>query len=418
MRRLYLDNAATSFPKAPGVAQAVARHILRIGAAPGRASYAESRESGRILEACRERICRLINGASADHVIFTLNGTDALNMAIKGVAAHARRVREGRPVHMVASVLDHNSVLRPLNAIAAVGVEWTCVPCNEEGIVDPALVGGALRPDTALVTIAHASNVTGAIQPVGEIAALCRRRGVLLLVDAAQSVGHIPVDAGAIGPDLLAFPGHKGLLGPLGTGVLYVRPGVESKVDPLRVGGTGTASELDVQPEFLPDKYEAGSANAPGLAGLAEAVAWILEHSAGFAHERDLTALMLEGLGSGGARLSATDSRYGANGPLAGFRVLGPADAARRVGVFTLAHDGINPHDLAAVLEAEFGILARAGLHCAPRVHGVMGTSESGGLRLSLGPFVTADDVRYACESLGDAAAGLLPRGVRASRRS
>lgn len=396
MRRLYFDNAATSFPKPPAVYDAMLRYGREIGGTAGRGSYREAREGARVINECRSRLCELFNGESADHVVFTLNTTDALNLAIKGIVSNRLRRDPRRPLHLVTTEADHNSVLRPFNALAGRDeVEWTCVHADERtGLVDAADVGAALRAETALVAITHASNVTGVIQPVAQIGAACRARGVPFLVDAAQSLGHIPVDVRAMPIDLLAFPGHKGLLGPLGTGGLYIRPGLEDRLDPLREGGTGSRSEDDVQPGMLPDKYEPGSQNALGIAGLSEGVAWHLG-SGGSAHERVAIEGMIEGL----AELDAPGPAPGRHG----LRLLGPSTASGRVGVFSLMHESLSSHELAAIMEQEYGVLGRAGLHCAPRMHAALGTSGSGGAyRLSVGPFTSLDDVRFVCRALGE----------------
>lgn len=392
-RRIYFDNAATSFPKPAAVHEAMLCYATQVGGTAGRGAYSEAREGGRIIRECRTRICELINGESADHVVFTLNTTDALNLAINGVVSQRRLDRPGERVHVVTTEMDHNSILRPLAALAETGVEWTCVPCDPRtGRVSAAAVASAIRPGTALVAVLHASNVTGTIQPVAEIGSACRAAGVPLLVDGAQSLGHISVDVRAMGIDLLAFPGHKGLLGPLGTGGLYLRPGMERLVRPVRTGGTGSRSELDVQPPELPDRYEPGSQNAIGIAGLLAGVEWILgrgdEH---WEHERVLTAAMLE-------RADGLER--------SGLRLLGPREVGERVGVFSFVHEGLSPAEAAGILESEFGILARAGLQCAPRAHGAMGTRPGGGtLRLSIGPFHTVEDITLACRALAEVAA-------------
>jgi cysteine desulfurase family protein len=399
-RRIYLDNAATSFPKPQCVHDAMLRYATEVGGSAGRGTYLEAREGGRVIQECRRRICSLINGENPAHVVFTLNTSDALNLAIHGLVQQRLIDRPGKPVHLVATAIDHNSVLRPFNALRDLGVEWTCVGCDAEtGLVSAGAVAAAIRPETALVAVLHASNVTGVVQPIAEIGAICRGRGVPFLVDAAQSLGHIPVDVRAMQIDLLAFPGHKGLLGPLGTGGLYLRPGMERLVRPVRVGGTGSRSELDIQPDTMPDRYEPGSQNAVGLAGLCEAVGWIRERADSLhEHERALRAAMIEGLSELDA-LGPVPGRFG-------LRLLGPKTVDGRVGVFSLVHESLSPHELAGVLEQEFGILTRAGLHCAPRIHGTLGTRDTGGaLRLSVGPFVTAEDVRFACKSLGEVCA-------------
>lgn len=421
MRRLYLDNAATSFPKPPGVVEAMARYAAEVGATPGRAAYAESLEGGRIIRACRERICRLIGGESPEHVVFTLNTTDALNLAIKGMALHRRRREPGRAVHIVTTALDHNSVLRPLHDLAGDGATVTYVEGDPAtGHVDPGAVRAALGPDTLMVALNHVGNVTGVVQDAEAVGRVCRGAGVAFLLDAAQSAGHMPIDVRGWGVDLLALPGHKGMLGPLGTGVLYLRPGMERVVDSVRQGGTGSASEEDRQPAALPDKYEPGSHNAPGIAGLSEAVRFILERTpeAIWAHERELSHAMLQGLRAGGAVVGGVSSDP--RGALAALTLLGPGVDMERAAIFTLVHEEAPPAELAMVLEQEFGILARPGVHCAPRAHASLGTlsdpTRQGGVRLSFGAFNTPRDVERVLEALAGVCRG-LGRGVVGSER-
>ena len=381
-RRIYLDNSATSFPKPPSVQQAMTRFATELGASPGRGVYAESREAGRLLAQCRARISHLINGENPSHVIFTLNASDALNLAIHGA------LRPGD--HVVTTWMEHNSVLRPLNRLVASGtIEQTRVECDPStGLVDPDDIRRALRPNTRLLAVVHGSNVTGTLQPVAELTRIARERSVLTLVDAAQTAGHVPIDVQADQIDLLAFPGHKGLLGPLGTGALYIRPGVEAELGTIREGGTGSNSEHDVQPDFLPDRFEPGSHNAIGLIGLSEGVSWILERGveAIWEHERRLTQQMLDGLASCPSSL----------------KLYGPTQARDRCGVFSVRIDGFDaPQALSDRLESEFGILTRPGIHCAPLAHRTIGTHARGGTtRLSLGPFLTDRDITYAVDAL------------------
>ncbi|MEL7472740.1 MAG: aminotransferase class V-fold PLP-dependent enzyme [Planctomycetota bacterium] len=392
--RLYLDNAATSFPKPQRVHDAMLRYATEVGASPGRGSYAEAREGAAVLSDAREILCKLFNGASPDHVVFTLNTTDALNLAIKGVALD--RLSRGERVRFVTTVMDHNSVLRPFNALRSLGVEWTCVPVDPEtGLVEPSDIADAIDDDTALVAVVHASNVSGTLQPIGDVGAICRARGVPLLVDAAQSLGHVPVDVDAMGIDLLAFPGHKGLLGPLGTGGLYIRPGLEDQLALYREGGTGSVSELDTQPLDMPDRFEPGSHNTLGIAGLTAGIEWLLERGVEMirSHERTLTSTLL-------VRLERVP----------GLRVLGPSDLNHRVGVISATHEAIPAIEIAERLEREHGVLTRAGLHCAPRAHAAFGTTETGACRLSLGPFVTESDVERAGEAVASVCA--LSAGV------
>lgn len=379
MRR-YFDNAATSHPKPPQVLAAVVQYCENIHASAGRGAYREALASERLLQRCRDALRRLFGCAPDVHVVFTLNGTDALNLALKGL------LRPGD--HVVTTVMDHNSVLRPLSALAAQsGVEWTTIPVHPLTTrLNPADLEQALRPETRLVALNHASNVTGVVQPLADVSEICRRRGVRLLVDAAQSAGHLPIDLGLLPVDLLACPGHKGLLGPLGTGVLLIGAEVATELRTVREGGTGSASELPVQPDLWPDRFEAGSHNAPGLAGLLAAVEWLLERgvSALRAHELELCRVLQE-------RLSAID----------GLTWYGPRDARERVGVYSIRIAGLEPAELSTLLEEQFDILSRSGLHCAPLAHTAIGTLTLGGTtRLSTGPFTTPDDIESAAIAL------------------
>ncbi len=400
MRRIYLDNAATSFPKPPGMYEAMLDFGQRLGASPGRGHYAESREGARIILQCRERLCTLINGESPAHIVFALNTSDALNLAIKGIVRHKRMSSPGRPVRLVTTAMDHNSVLRPFHAAGEEGAHIIHVRADADtGVVSPEDVARSLTPDTTLVAVVMASNVSGALQPVAEIGRLCNAAGIPYLVDAAQSLGHVPVDVQAIGCDLLAFPGHKGLLGPQGTGGLYVRPGVESILATTREGGTGSLSELEAQPLTMPEKYEAGSHNTIGIAGLSFAIHWLLTQGVANlrAHELTLIEHMLRLLRDAGARLHGSPA---GDGPLSALTLLGPSNPAARVGVFSFTHDTMPPAEMALMLE-QCGILARSGLHCAPRAHATLGTLDQyGAFRLSLGPFSTEEDIDAAVEAL------------------
>ncbi len=380
-RRIYMDNAATSFPKPAAVFEAMADYAKRLGASPGRGAYQEAREAGQLLDRCRERINLLINGQSSRHVIFTLNTTDALNLGIRGL------LQPGH--HAITTWLDHNSVLRPLNALAASGVEQTRIPCDPTtGLVDPREIERAIQPNTRLIVTLAGSNVTGTVQPFREIGRVAKDHGIPFLLDAAQVLGHLPLDVQRDGIDLLAFPGHKGLLGPLGTGGLYIRPGVERQLRTVREGGTGSVSELAIQPDFLPDRYEAGSHNAIGIIGLSEGVGWILERGVEsiWQHERSLTRRMLERLDVG----------------IDGLKLYGPPTLDHRCGVFSIRVRGYDsPQSLSDALEQRFGILSRPGIHCAPLAHQMLKTDQLGGTtRLSFGPFITEEDVDFAAHAL------------------
>jgi cysteine desulfurase / selenocysteine lyase len=386
--RIYLDNSATSFPKPPAVAEAMARFAGQCGASAGRGAYAEAVACGQILSTCRQRIARLINAETPESIVFTLNCSHGLNIVIHGL------LNGQAGAHAITTAMDHNSVLRPLNALAKrCGLDATFLPCEgRTGLVDPGDVGRAIRPNTRLVAVVHASNVTGTLQPVAQVAALARQRGVPCLVDAAQSIGHVPIDVRAWGADFVAFPGHKGLLGPLGTGVLYVRPGAEELLPTAFEGGTGTVSELAEQPDSMPDKYEVGSHNAVGIAGLSEGAAWLLA--------RGVENLRAE-------NLELCRRFFAAVMGVPGLLVYGPsaAELELRTDVFSIRVKGYGPYELAARLEKDFGVLTRPGLHCAPLAHKTIGTFGEGTTRMSFGPFSTADDVEHAAAALGVLAA-------------
>lgn len=389
--RLYLDQAATSFPKAPGVYEAMVRYGQDIGASPGRGAYAEARRGAAVLAEGRRLIARLVNAPHPDRVVFSLNTSDALNQAIKGVVFHRLRTDPDSRIHVVTTAMDHNSVLRPLNALAALlpGLfRWTRVPVDSAGLASPADIASAITRETCLVAVVHASNATGVVQPIADIGHVCQKAGVPLLVDAAQSLGHLHVDVRAMGIDLLAFPGHKGLLGPLGTGGLYIGTGMEDRLDPLREGGTGSRSERDTQPTDMPDKYEPGSHNTPGVAGLNVGLRYLLERGIDDIrrHESAIIERFLAGMDE-----------------IKGVRVVGPTNAHQRVAVFGLVFEGLDPNHAAERLEHEHGLLIRAGLHCAPGAHESMGTAALGGTaRVSFGPFSTSADVERTLAGIAD----------------
>ena len=378
--RLYFDNAATSFPKPDTVHQAMLSYARDIGASAGRGAYREALESGRIISQTRSRIAQLINAPDPEHVIMTFNCTDGLVLAIKGIVTRPR-------CHVITSRMEHNSVLRPLSALQdQLGIEVTYIAADRRGLVDPEDFRRAVRPETALIGLVHASNVCGSLQDIAAVGRIAREAEIPYLVDAAQTAGHIPIDVQAFPIDMLAFPGHKALLGPLGTGAIYIRPGMESHLRPLKEGGTGSRSEVPVQPDFLPDRFEAGSHNTLGIAGLGAGVQYLLDKGMDVLAEHDRT-------------LCQTFLDHTADIPH--LTVHGPTDLDKRIGVFSVTIDGYAPAELSAVLEEQFGILTRPGLHCAPYAHQTIGTFELGGAcRLSFGPFLTVDDISYAAAAL------------------
>ncbi|MGD9719647.1 MAG: cysteine desulfurase [Pirellulales bacterium] len=378
-RRIYLDNAATSWPKPPEVYAAVDHYLRDLGAPAGRSGYAEAAEVSQRVETARRNTARLLGVRDTKCVIFTANGTDSLNLALHGL------LREGDRV--VTTNVEHNSVLRPLVAIGeSLGVTTEIVRCDAHGIVDPDEVRAALREKTRLVAISHASNVTGALQPVAAVARLAHEAGALVLCDAAQTAGHVPLDMGALGVDLLATSGHKGLLGPLGIGVLALTTAVAPALHSVRQGGTGTRSELARQPDELPGKYESGNLNVPGILGLGAAVEYLSRRRPETVaeHGTALAERLLAGLRD-----------------LGGVRIIGPITAQQRVPLVSIVVEGYDPQEMALGLDAAYRIQVRAGLHCAPLMHEAMQTQTTGGtVRFSIGPFNTEADIDAAIEAV------------------
>lgn len=385
--RIYLDNAATSWPKPAIVYEAVDRYLRSNGAPAGRGAYGEAAEVERMVADARKRVASLLGESDPKRVIFTANGTDSLNLAIHGL------LQAGD--HVVTTVCEHNSVLRPLRELERhAGVAVTRVECGSNRIADPAAFAAAITRNTKLFVLAHVSNVTGAIQPVEEVGAIAKSHGVRYLVDAAQSIGHIPVLAKQLNADLIAAPGHKGLLGPLGTGILYIAPAMEEHLRATRQGGTGTTSESDLQPETLPEKYESGNHNVPGIIGLGAALQYLTERSLDDIrrHEQQLTARLLDGFQS-----------------LKNVTIHGPRDALHQVGVVSITIDGYDPQEVATTLDAAYSIQVRSGFHCAPLMHASQGTNQQGGtVRFSIGAFNTIEQIDHAIQAVGEIAASAM----------
>lgn len=385
MPRIYLDNAATTWPKPESVYESVDRWMRDNGAAAGRAAYDEAGETDRLVDAARRDTARLLGVADPRRIVFTLNGTDSLNLAIHGL------IRPGD--HVVTTVCEHNSVLRPLKQLEELrGVAVTHVGCNEHGIVSTDDVLKAVNSKTRFVVLTAASNVTGALQPL-DVGEELRRRDIPLVVDAAQAVGEVPFNLDADEPccDILAAPGHKGLLGPLGSGILYVRPGLEDRLRSVRTGGTGSESQSLRQPSKMPDRYESGNLNVPAVVGLGAGVRYLLNRGIAAVREHAvaLTTRLLEGTAG-----------------LDGVRVVGPPSAEARVGVVSFTIRGYDPQELAAGLATAYGIQVRAGLQCAPLMHKALKTDSLGGtLRVSFGPFNTTEDVDVLVTAIRELAA-------------
>ena len=365
---IYLDNAATSFPKPEGVYAAMDRFARQSLANPGRSGHKMALAAEHALDDARHRLNRFLNGESPDRVVFTHNGTDSLNIAIKGTLSPGD--------HVVTSEIEHNSVSRPLTALAEAGViTLTRVPPDAGGTISPNAVADAMTPRTKLVALTHASNVIGTLQPAAEVGQIARDAGALFLLDAAQTVGVSAVDVRAMRVDLLAFPGHKGLFGPTGTGVLYVGP--RAKVRPWREGGTGGDSTTPTQPAMLPYNLEGGTPNVLGVVGMVAGLDFVEQETPEKLrrHEVELCERLRRALAGHG------------------FEFLGHADTARRVGALSLRHGMLAAPELGSLLDSAFDIAVRPGLHCAPGAHRAGGSFPEGTVRVSPGPFNTEGDI-------------------------
>ena len=386
MKRIYLDNAATSWPKPESVYQAVDHAQRVIGAPAGRGGYQQVVDALRLVEQTRGAVAKFINAPKRRNISFSFNGTDSLSTAIFGLLTKGD--------HVVTSVVEHNSVLRPLNHLASTGlIEVTYVDCDEFGMIDPQKVRDAIRTDTRLVCLVHASNVTGTIQPLENIKSFCDENGTdktIFLLDAAQSLGHIPVDVQSLGCDILTAPGHKGLMGPLGTGIMYVRDKIAGEIDPLRYGGTGTDGSVEVQPTKTPDKFESGNLNVPGIAGIQAGIKFLNSEEGLAAHANwlELSTMMLDGI-------LATE----------GVKLQGLRTMENRIGVFSVSIDGFDCHEASSILDSNWSVQTRSGLHCAPLVHRKLKTEEqSGTIRLSVGLLNTKNQIEIALGALQELA--------------
>ncbi|WP_442602499.1 aminotransferase class V-fold PLP-dependent enzyme [Paenibacillus sp. KN14-4R] len=372
----YFDHAASSWPKPPQVTEAMVRNLAECGANPGRGSHAMAVKASRVLFETRRNAAKLFGVHNPNDISFALNTTAALNLAILGY------VREG--AHVICTAVEHNSVRRPLEFLKRTrDVSVTYVSADIRGKVKVADVEAAIRPNTELVVVNHSSNLLGTIQPVPEIGAMCRRRGVRLLVDAAQSAGILPLDVDAMGIDMLAFPGHKGLLGPQGTGGIYIHP--ELELEPLMHGGTGSQSEALEQPKVRPDRYEAGTPNTVGIAGLNEGIKYVLGETVEkiHAHEWALSQRLMEGLIQ-----------------IPGIQLLGPELGEKKTGIVAFNVGGADSSEISFILDQTFGIAVRAGYHCTPLAHEAIGTLATGAVRASVGYSTTTDDVDYFIDAM------------------
>jgi cysteine desulfurase/selenocysteine lyase len=380
---IYFDNAATSWPKPAEVPAAMARYLCGIGGNPGRSGHRLSIEAGRIVLEARVALATLFGADDPFRIVFTKNATEALNLALRGL------LKAGD--HVITSSVEHNSVMRPLRALEKEGVELSVLPRSIRGELDPDAIRPAVRSTTKAVVLTHAANVTGAILPIAEAGRIAHEHGILLIVDAAQTAGTLPIDVNEMGIDLLAFTGHKSLYGPPGTGGLYIGAGLEAKIPPLIAGGTGSRSEFEEQPDFLPDKYEAGTPNTVGLAGLGAGASWIIARGIGAirAREETLTGRFLDGLKD-----------------ISGVTLYGPGDPSRQTALVSFNITGLMPSEVAQELDERFAILSRPGLHCAPAAHRTIGTFPQGTVRFGFGYFNTEEEIDAALAAIRKLARG------------
>lgn len=376
--KVYLDNSATTYPKPEEVYYSVLNYMKNIGSNPGRGGYANALEGDRIIFSCREALMKLFNFNKLENVIFTSNITQSLNMILKSI------VKDGW--HIITSSIEHNSVVRPLFSIKEnKNIEIDIIKCSKEGLIDMEEFKNTIKSNTKLVVLTHASNVIGTIQPLEEIGKICKENNIYFVIDSAQSAGAIPVDYCNLNCNALAFTGHKSLLGPQGIGGFLIDDALNKEATPFIEGGTGSLSQSLIQPDFLPDKFESGTLNAPGVAGLLSGINYILDEGVSVIKEREmeLSRMLIDGLLN-----------------INSIQVYGPLDASLRTPTISINSTKINNAELGFILDREFGIMARTGLHCSPLAHKTIGTFPDGTLRFSLGPFNDKKDINYALYSL------------------
>ena len=377
MNYIYLDNASTTFPKAPNVASAMADYITNCGININRGSYSLAYDVEDIIYTTRQRLHTLFNGHDPSHVIFTQNVTMSLNMVIKGL------LKAGD--HVLVSSMEHNAVMRPLTQLLDKGITFDTIPCDSTGSIQMDSIEPLIRPNTVALIINHASNICGTIQPLESIGPICKAHNLQFIVDAAQTAGVIPIDVKACHIDALCFTGHKGLLGPQGIGGIILTKEMAQNLTPLIAGGTGSFSHLETMPTHMPDTFEAGTLNLPGIMGLNEGLSYI--ESQGMEnihnHELALTQAFLEGLQS-----------------IDGINIVGKQNIQDRTAVVSITIDGMDPASIAYELESTYYIMTRVGLHCAPRAHQTLGTYPEGTVRFSFGYANTLKDVESALSAL------------------
>jgi len=379
---IYFDNAATSWPKPPGVKEAMVKFMEEIGANPGRSGHLLSIEAARILYETREAFSTLFRVKDPSRIVFTLNATESINLALKGL------LRPGD--HIITSSMEHNSVTRPLRYLEKKGVELSILPCSSNGTLNPQDAERKIKSNTKMIILNHASNVIGTLLPIKEVGLIARNHNLLFLVDAAQTAGAYPIDMETEKIDLLAFTGHKSLYGPQGTGGLVIGERIEEKeMIPLKQGGTGSRSEFEEQPDFLPDRFESGTPNGVGIAGLLAGIQFVLEK--GTEHIRQYESNLIGKLINGLEEIPQ-------------IKLYGSENKEERMATLSFNIAQLSPSNVSFYLEKEFGILCRPGLHCAPSAHKTMGTFPEGTVRFSLSYFNTEEEVDRAIDALNSIA--------------
>ena len=376
--KVYLDNSATTYPKPEEVYYSVFNYMKNIGASPGRGGYSNALEGDRIVFGCREALMKLFNFDKLENIIFTSNITQSLNIILKSI------IKDGW--HVITSSMEHNSVIRPLFSIKEKkNIEIDIIKCSKDGVINIEDFKKSIKPNTKLVVFTHASNVIGSIQPLEEIGKICKEKNIYFVIDSAQSAGAIPVDFYKLNCNALAFTGHKSLLGPQGIGGFLIDDSLNKEASPFIEGGTGSLSQSTIQPDFLPDKFESGTLNAPGIAGLFSGINYIINEGISTIKERE-TELCQHFINE----LLNINS----------IEVYGLKEASLRTPTISINSTKINNAELGFILDREFGIMARTGLHCSPLTHETIGTFPGGTLRFSLGPFNDKKDIDYTLYAL------------------
>lgn len=377
MNSVYLDNGATAFPKAPGVVESMSNYLTRIGCNINRGGYSRTFEAEDVVYETRELVCELFNCHKPENVIFTKNITESLNVLIKGL------LKSGD--HVIVSSMEHNAVMRPLNSIKTCGVEYSRAQCNVYGELDLKEVVKNIKPNTKAIIMTHASNVCGTILDLKRVGNISKENGLYFIIDTAQTAGFLDIDYEELNADAIAFTGHKGLLGPQGIGGFILSDNLASKVTPIIEGGTGSLSDEEIQPEYMPDKFEAGTLNIPGIYGLNASLKYILKEKVSTIREKELYLLehFLEGL---------------LNMPK--LKIIGRRDLHHRTAVVSIDIPHMDNGEVAYELSSKFGIMTRSGLHCAPSAHKTLGTFPRGTIRFSFSHFNTIDEVKYTIDAI------------------